>query len=373
MNSVQRIINVALVLLLMVILGCQSAQKDFDKAAKANTEQAYRDFIKAHGDHPLAEEAKKRLELVVFESAIKSNDEKALENFLAEFPDGAKVTEAKQQLEQLVLESTRKAGTIEAYENFIRRFPDSQRLEEMNTELEKLVRKKAYKWIPTSYEVKTYDVISENLTIESKLDNGKHYDIVSGIEKKESKMFAIVELKELGPGFSGIGAILVNPSDSIYVDHYNPQKMFPVTLMAKNLHIKVNKELGFTAAAGLKFKQDVILNVRKDGTVEADREGVEAEGEGKKGGKFISKCKRLTIDSGEPSIQFKSLCNAGTSRISNIQYDNFGRIVAFEFDLKCTSTSEQYTGRVSNITRDANGNATAYDAVINGQSCHYPN
>jgi hypothetical protein len=58
MNFVNRKSIFVLLLLALATFGCKSVERDFDKAAKANTEQAYRDFLKTHRDHPLAEEAK---------------------------------------------------------------------------------------------------------------------------------------------------------------------------------------------------------------------------------------------------------------------------------------------------------------------------
>jgi hypothetical protein len=85
-----------------------------------------------------------------------------------------------------------------------------------------------------------------------------------------------------------------------------------------------------------------------------------------------SLCKRLTIDSGFPAIKFKRACRSSSSTIENIQYNDFGQIISFDFDITCTSTSENYSGRVFNLQYQS-GNVVAYDATINGQSCHYPN
>ena len=66
-------------------------------------------------------------------------------------------------------------------------------------------------------------------------------------------------------------------------------QFFPVTLGAKNLHIKVNDELGYTTIAGLNLKQDVTLDIWDDGTVVADQENVRAESEVEENIKFISR------------------------------------------------------------------------------------
>lgn len=54
------------------------------------------------------------------------------------------------------------------------------------------------------------------------------------------------------------------------------EKVFPDALGSTNIHVKVNARFGHTTLAGLKFTKACVINVRKDGTVEADQEGIEA-------------------------------------------------------------------------------------------------
>ncbi len=49
----------------------------------------------------------------------------------------------------------------------------------------------------------------------------------------------------------------------------------PDALGSQNIHILI-KDLGYTDYAGLRFKDEVVLNIREDGSIEADREGIEA-------------------------------------------------------------------------------------------------
>ncbi|MFQ5570667.1 MAG: hypothetical protein ACE5G0_13370 [Rhodothermales bacterium] len=86
-----------------------------------------------------------------------------------------------------------------------------------------------------------------------------------------------------------------------------------------------------------------------------------------------SVCDQLAISSGEPTINFKQACSGFfEANITNIQYDNFSRVISFNFDISCSSTSEHYTGRAFNIVRNNVGQATAFDATVNGVNCHYP-
>jgi hypothetical protein len=84
-----------------------------------------------------------------------------------------------------------------------------------------------------------------------------------------------------------------------------------------------------------------------------------------------SYCDRLTIANGQPAILWD--CDGSISgTTSNITYDTYGRIIAMDFDWECSNSSEAYEGRFYNIVRNQYAQATAFDAVINGETCHYP-
>jgi hypothetical protein len=83
-----------------------------------------------------------------------------------------------------------------------------------------------------------------------------------------------------------------------------------------------------------------------------------------------SLCDLLGTIGGRPSI-FPP-CTEVSSTISGIQHDQFGRPVEFEFDIECTDGSGEYTGRIYNVTYSSLGEATSFDATINGRQCHWP-
>ena len=65
------------------------------------------------------------------------------------------------------------------------------------------------------------------------------------------------------------------------------QKVFPDAPGSTNIHVKVNTAVGHTTLAGLRFSKACVINIRADGTVEVDSEGLEAETES--GAKYISR------------------------------------------------------------------------------------
>lgn len=64
-------------------------------------------------------------------------------------------------------------------------------------------------------------------------------------------------------------------------------RSFPDALGSENIHVIVNPSKGYTGLAGLRFQANAVINVWKDGTIEADREDINATDEG--GGKYVSK------------------------------------------------------------------------------------
>jgi hypothetical protein len=44
----------------------------------------------------------------------------------------------------------------------------------------------------------------------------------------------------------------------------------------KNTRIAIDKKVGYTQLAGLKYRQEAVIKFWKDGVVEVDKEGVEA-------------------------------------------------------------------------------------------------
>ena len=64
-------------------------------------------------------------------------------------------------------------------------------------------------------------------------------------------------------------------------------KFIPDALGSRNIKIVINKEVGYTEIAGLRFQEEVLINIGQDGAVEVNKEGVEASD--KTGNFWISK------------------------------------------------------------------------------------
>jgi hypothetical protein len=64
-------------------------------------------------------------------------------------------------------------------------------------------------------------------------------------------------------------------------------RFIPSATGSRNVSVKINNEVGYTEIAGLRFEQEVILNILEDGSVEVSKEGVVATDT--KGSQWISK------------------------------------------------------------------------------------
>lgn len=85
-------------------------------------------------------------------------------------------------------------------------------------------------------------------------------------------------------------------------------------------------------------------------------------------------CDRLDVSRDNFSIDFVGACSQFEASYNNIRYDDtFGNVIGFEFDIRCSTSSERYTGRVYDITYGADHNTVvAWRAEVNGQSCRFP-
>jgi len=64
-------------------------------------------------------------------------------------------------------------------------------------------------------------------------------------------------------------------------------KWIPDALGSRNIKIVINQEVGYTEIAGLRFREEAVINIGQDGAVEVNKEGVEASD--KTGNFWISK------------------------------------------------------------------------------------
>lgn len=114
-----------------LLITCGDPEKDFKKAEKENTEQAFKEFIKKYPDNPLSEKAEEGIESIAFEKAIKAKTIDAYKDFMNRFPTSHFARQINSAIDTLkaiennAWELARETDTIEGFEQFILNFPNA--------------------------------------------------------------------------------------------------------------------------------------------------------------------------------------------------------------------------------------------------------
>lgn len=117
----------ALVILFLLVLaaGCSTSEKDWQKAEKLNTIEAYEAFLQKHPQGQLADSARQEIEELEWRRTVSLGTVEAYEAFLQKHSQGQLADSARQEIEELEWQKTMNVGTVEAYEAFLRGHPQS--------------------------------------------------------------------------------------------------------------------------------------------------------------------------------------------------------------------------------------------------------
>jgi hypothetical protein len=100
--------------IIILINSCINEQKDWEKAQKENSINAYSSFIKMHSEGEFVTEAQKKIEILEYENAIKSNNKDTLLAFINKYPSS---NNASDIINQIKVKATRDTITY-SYETF---------------------------------------------------------------------------------------------------------------------------------------------------------------------------------------------------------------------------------------------------------------
>jgi hypothetical protein len=221
----KKTLSVLLLFSLVVVFSCNREQNDFEKAKKENTVQAFEEFVLKYPDSEFAASAKAKIDSLQYEAVISENNLESYREFIQSHPDHPLALDAKQRMEPLVFEEAKNKGTAYALESFLAEYPDNSKRDSLIGVIEKLYLKTAFR-------------------CESGMPSG---------------IFTF-----LSPGSLNITFAVTSNSMKDNLGHYG------------NL-------------CGLKIRQTVtVLEVKKDGLLILDKEGVEASDENN-GINYISK------------------------------------------------------------------------------------
>ncbi|QSQ26590.1 HEAT repeat domain-containing protein [Pyxidicoccus parkwayensis] len=114
--------------ILLLATGC--IPSPYERAASADTVEAYRTFLREHPDHPDTDAAEERLAELEFEEAKKLHTVIGYKRFLEAHPDSGPSRTAKTLLEGLRFNVAKEAGTVAAWRQFLQEHPDGAQRDE---------------------------------------------------------------------------------------------------------------------------------------------------------------------------------------------------------------------------------------------------
>lgn len=91
--------RIGLILVVSCLSGCVTAESSYEQARTSNTESAYRGFLSRYPQHPLAEQARDKIDELRFLEASKTNTTKGYRDFIAKHPRSPRLQTARQRLE----------------------------------------------------------------------------------------------------------------------------------------------------------------------------------------------------------------------------------------------------------------------------------
>ena len=112
---------------LLLATGCVSP---YDRAAKTDTVEAYRAFLRENPSHPDVDAAEARLSELELEEAKRLHTVIAYKRFLEAYPETAQTRTAKTLLEGLRFNAAKEAGTVAGWRQFLQEHPDGVQRDE---------------------------------------------------------------------------------------------------------------------------------------------------------------------------------------------------------------------------------------------------
>lgn len=135
-----RLLRPVLFLLVILLLGsCSNPERDFKNAEQANTEQAFKEFVKKYPDSPLAAQASNRIEELAYDKATGMGTPSAYQTFLTQHPTSRFAGKAQEALENVEFAQDLQEPTVSNLERLLRRYPASTNVPTAKSKLAQLL------------------------------------------------------------------------------------------------------------------------------------------------------------------------------------------------------------------------------------------
>lgn len=126
------------VALLVFLAACSNPEREFQEIELKPSEQAFSTFVAKYPTHPLADSAKKRVEVLAFQAAQAGKSSQALAAFLKRFPSSSLSPRARIELENITFLEAEKSANISTWESFIASYPSSPHMVEARERVARL-------------------------------------------------------------------------------------------------------------------------------------------------------------------------------------------------------------------------------------------
>ncbi len=113
-------------IIVFALIGCATAQEDWQAAQAKNTAQAYREFLEKHPSSQWADTAKHKMEEADWERAENFDTVQRYQDFLAKYPSSKYADAARRKIEKSEWSKAEKTNTVESYQAFLAKYPSGE-------------------------------------------------------------------------------------------------------------------------------------------------------------------------------------------------------------------------------------------------------
>ena len=134
----QIILGICLIIIALIIFGCDKSRSDWESAEKLNTIEAYNEFLSKHPQSKFVETARQKIDGLTWDRTVKDGTIEAYQEFLSEYPQSKFVETARQKMEELIWNKASKENTIEAYQRFLNEHPQNKFADSAKEKIEQI-------------------------------------------------------------------------------------------------------------------------------------------------------------------------------------------------------------------------------------------
>jgi hypothetical protein len=250
--------------LLALLLGCRSDERDFERATRANTIEAYEQFVAKHPSSKHHSSASERLAELQAErdlaTAQKADEIGAYDKFLAQHPKSKSAPDGKRRLSELLGQAAYR------YKSGFKGATGAHRITVQGTASGSRIKAGPVKFLirtggpveMTPRDARLSFVLGKELEFDAAtfgLASFVRLDFKDGVVLPARLVFK-----------SGEQGLQANSISAV----------FPDAARSSEVSLVVDPAVGSTAYAGLRFGSQGTVAINEDGRVEVDREGVTA-------------------------------------------------------------------------------------------------